>query len=50
MFFHSLEDFVGLEDVGIGLDVIVCLVDVLILLEQVGAFGSDDMRENAVGV
>lgn len=32
MFFHSLQDLVGLDDVGIGLDVIVCLVDVFILL------------------
>lgn len=41
MFFHSLEDLIGVDDVGVRLDVVVGSADVLILLEEVGALGAD---------
>lgn len=48
VFFHSLENLIGVDDVGVGLDVVVGAVDVLVLLEQVVAFGADYLGKDAV--
>lgn len=50
VFLHPLEDLIGLDDVGVGLDVVVGAADVLVLLEEVGALGADDLGEDAMRV
>ena len=50
MFLHALEDLVGVDDVGVGLDVVVGAADVLVHLQQVGALRADYLRQDAVRV
>ena len=50
VFLHALEDLVGVDDVGVGLDVVVGAADVLVLLQQVGALRADYLRQDAVRV
>ena len=50
VFFHPLEDLFGFDDVGVGLDVVVGLVDFLVSLDQQVALHLYDLREDAMGV
>lgn len=44
MLLHSSEDFIRLNNVGVGLDVIVCLVYILVIFYEVVTFGPDNLR------
>lgn len=48
MFLHPLEYLVRVDDVGVGLDMVVGAVDVLILLEKVVALCADYLGKDAV--
>ena len=50
MFLHSFEDLVGLDDVGVGPDVVVGLVDVFVFFYQAVAFVFYYLGKNSMGV
>ena len=48
--FHPFEDLFGLDDVGVGLDVVVGLVGLLVPFDQQVALHLYDLRKDAMGV
>ena len=48
--FHPLEDLFGFDDVGVGLNVVVGLVDLLVSFYQKVALNLNDLRQDAVSV
>ena len=50
MLLHALQDAVGVVDVGVGLDEVVCAGNLLVAPHQLVALGPDDLRQHPVGV
>jgi hypothetical protein len=50
MLFHSFKYFIRLNNVRVRFNMIICTIYILILLQKIGAFSSNNLRKYAMGI